>query len=220
MIESLLAFLGLVVAFVIARAIGALIGADTRGWANRGTDRIVTSALAHLPAEHRDRYRDEWEADLAIKRELGPMTAFAYAAKLRIGARRLASELVPAPQPATSREASRARRDGWRVNSLPSPSAAALGRIRQALHWLPVTAAWISRNIARCVQNLGDFVRTANAFVWNAMSESRRKTLLTFALLLPPVVQLAYLSEELLTVLGAGAGAVLVWIAVELTDRR
>jgi hypothetical protein len=98
MIEGLLIFIVGVIVALLVSGLRSLLSADARGWTERGTDSLLAAALRRLPTEHRERYRDEWEADLATKRKLGPLTALAYAAKLRATVGGLARELVPAPK--------------------------------------------------------------------------------------------------------------------------
>jgi hypothetical protein len=86
--------------------LSALFGQEALGWLPYLTRRIITSAAMRLPDDHRERWHEEWLADL---KELDdrPLTAFAYAVSVATSAGSLARELRPVPRllPADSRSA-------------------------------------------------------------------------------------------------------------------
>lgn len=102
----------LVIAIAATLGVGVALfaftrGSEGRGWAIELARAIVLSRLRRLPPEHRDRYREEYEADLDQLRER-PATALIHAlqAAARTGALSLTfQDAAPLPHDRLARRA-------------------------------------------------------------------------------------------------------------------
>ena len=84
-----------VLAWFLLTAIGALVAAEVIEWCGPAQRALLRLAAAKLPEGHRERYLEEWTAELEALPG-GPLNRFRYTIWLVIGgASRLASELPP-----------------------------------------------------------------------------------------------------------------------------
>ncbi len=85
-------FLFLLSVLVLPIAV-TLLTEETRAWLPHLTRALIRSAARRLPAEHRDRYTEEWLAEAEAYSDR-PLTALVCAFGVRRGARRLGRELT------------------------------------------------------------------------------------------------------------------------------
>ena len=126
-----LAVVGLIVGYVFLRALGGMIGREAAGWAPHVARQVVRTAADGLPAEYRDRYREEWLAEVGTLSDR-PLTALITAFSIARNARRLAQELAPATQPVANSPAPipSIATEWLRLSSWLGPLQARLSRIR------------------------------------------------------------------------------------------
>jgi hypothetical protein len=93
--------IGAFLLYVLLRVVAGLISKDAAGWVPYFNRKIVRHASRLLPAEHRGRWLEEWEADVATFDDR-PLTGTVHAILAAAGARRLARELRPVATAATS----------------------------------------------------------------------------------------------------------------------
>jgi hypothetical protein len=79
--------------FIITRALGGLIASETAGQVRTRVLQLIDNAVAHLPEGQRERYREEWRADLETLKDR-PLSAIRWALQVRRCARRLADEFA------------------------------------------------------------------------------------------------------------------------------
>lgn len=84
--------LGIVLAVVTA-VLAKLSGDEVSGWLPVWTNSLLESAASVVPAEHRDRYREEWKGELAAFRERR-LSGLRFAWRLRRRARSVSVALV------------------------------------------------------------------------------------------------------------------------------
>lgn len=80
-------------AWILLVVIGALVGAEVVGWCGPAQRFLVRRAAAKLPPRHRERYVEEWMAELHTLPQ-APLTRFVFTASLLVRRRRLATELA------------------------------------------------------------------------------------------------------------------------------
>jgi hypothetical protein len=82
---------------IILGVIGSIIAAEFLGWCPWLAERLVNLAVLRLGDTHRDRYRDEWSADMDVLRTRGNVSLLIWAIGLYLVAGRVASALQPTP---------------------------------------------------------------------------------------------------------------------------
>jgi hypothetical protein len=83
---------GAVLVLVVLPVCQSLLSDEARGWLPHLARGLVKSAANHVLPEHRDRYREEWLAELHAYRDR-PLTAFLRAAGIRRSVRALNRQL-------------------------------------------------------------------------------------------------------------------------------
>jgi hypothetical protein len=81
-----------VLSWFLAIAGSALVAAEVIEWCGPAQRALVRRAAARLPIEYRDRYIEEWKAELA-ESPGGPLTRFLFTVTLLVRSRRLESAL-------------------------------------------------------------------------------------------------------------------------------
>jgi hypothetical protein len=84
--------------YVCGRAVASVAVDELKGWLPHMAAALVTAAAARLPALDRDRYREEWLAELLAYQDRA-FTAFIYSVRVRSRARSLANELPASDTP-------------------------------------------------------------------------------------------------------------------------
>ncbi len=102
-----LAIAGVFILYLVVRAVGGLIGKEAVGWAPHVARGLALRAAERLPAVHRDRYAEEWSAELEALSDR-PITALLHAIGILGSARRLNRQLLPLPQVESSESGSEA----------------------------------------------------------------------------------------------------------------
>jgi hypothetical protein len=78
MIWAVVAALGVLVVLPVVQS---LLSDEVRGWLPHLSRKLVSAAVWRMPPEHRARYREEWEADLATFNDR-PITALIFALRV------------------------------------------------------------------------------------------------------------------------------------------
>ncbi len=82
-----------VVSALVLPIVVTLLTEETRAWLPHVTRALVRSAVRRVPPDHRDRYEEEWLAEVAAYSDR-PLTAVVRACGVRHGARRTGGELI------------------------------------------------------------------------------------------------------------------------------
>lgn len=89
---------GGLLAVLVSRILVGLLTAEAVATLPHVSRTLVRRAAEQLPPQYRSRFAEEWEADLEAFGERR-LAALAWAVGISLGARKLAPELAPAPQP-------------------------------------------------------------------------------------------------------------------------
>jgi hypothetical protein len=111
------------VAWVVLAVFTALVGAEVIAWCPPLQRLILRRTAAGLPQAHRDRYLEEWQAELEALPN-GPVTRLWFAMSLFLQRGKLVRELAaltPARSPGASisMEAAGVAGDGWYLLGVP-----------------------------------------------------------------------------------------------------
>lgn len=87
-----------IVATIVLGALGSILAAEFLGWCPVLAERLVNCAVNRLDKSHRERYRNEWLADLDVMRIRGGVSLLIWAVGLYLVAGRVASALRPAEE--------------------------------------------------------------------------------------------------------------------------
>jgi RNA polymerase sigma factor (sigma-70 family) len=79
--------------FFCGRVATALVTDEVKGWLPYAPRALLKSAARQLPDTARGRWLEEWEAELLTKMDR-PLTALAFAVRVRVNARAMAVELA------------------------------------------------------------------------------------------------------------------------------
>lgn len=99
---GILGLLGVGVSLIVASLVGALRGLlskEVEASLPSISRNLLARAANRLPAEHRERFLEEWSAELGPAIQGRPLWALMQAASLYRAAPRIAAELAPAPVP-------------------------------------------------------------------------------------------------------------------------
>ena len=107
MIEALITvvlFVLALAAYIALRAIGSVAGKEAEGWLRHLARGLIEGGCDRLPPAERERWREEWLADLAAYADR-PLSALRFAVRTRLAARAVSRELaVPQAAPARTRK--------------------------------------------------------------------------------------------------------------------
>src|SRR4051794_20725118 len=98
---TMLGVVAVLLLYVIGRAVASVAADELKGWLALIAGGLVSLAVARVPEGERDRYREEWLAEL-LAYQPRPLSALAFAIRVRLGVRELVKELPSAIEPSTS----------------------------------------------------------------------------------------------------------------------
>jgi len=111
---------------LLARVLVGLLTAEAVATVPHVSRTVVRRAAEQLPPEQRDRFAEEWEADLETFGER-QLAALKWAIGISFGVRELAAELAPAPQPERAEAQAESTRDDSVVEARARTASDTLG---------------------------------------------------------------------------------------------
>jgi lipopolysaccharide/colanic/teichoic acid biosynthesis glycosyltransferase len=86
--NPVLSALAVLAALTVLPVLQSLIAKESEGWLRTGAESLVRLAVRRLPADQRDRYEEEWNAEIAARSDR-PLTVFVFAISLTRAARQM-----------------------------------------------------------------------------------------------------------------------------------